>query len=129
MIPKSVYAVRERGDQQHADLSDIAFLEINPEIAPLLKLSETGNIDWQRMMDNFARIPGNFTHENLKSDLDNLYNTGSALQRQALPILVTPCCKAARSMTCWVERLKKSATCMNTTGVYSSRRNMTSAAC
>ena len=39
------------------------------------------------------------------------------------------CCKAARSMTCWVERLKKSATCMNTTGVYSSRRNMTSAAC
>ena len=21
------------------------------------------------MMDNFARIPGNFTHENLKSDL------------------------------------------------------------
>ena len=59
--------------------SDIAFLEINPEIAPLLKLSETGNIDWQRMMDNFARIPGNFTHENLKSDLDNLYNTGVGL--------------------------------------------------
>lgn len=59
--------------------SDIAFLEINPEIAPLLKFSETGNIDWQRMMDNFARIPGNFTHENLKSDLDNLYNTGVGL--------------------------------------------------
>lgn len=59
--------------------SDIAFLEINPEIAPLLKLSETGNIDWQRMMDNFARIPGNFTHENLKSDLDNLYNMGVGL--------------------------------------------------
>ena len=45
----------------------------------MLKLSETGNIDWQRMMDNFARIPGNFTHENLKSDLDNLYNTGVGL--------------------------------------------------
>ena len=59
--------------------SDIAFLEINPEIASLLKLSETGNIDWQRMMDNFARIPGNFTHENVKSDLDNLYNTGVGL--------------------------------------------------
>ena len=59
--------------------SDIVFLEINPEIAPLLKLSETGNIDWQRMMDNFAHIPGNFTHENLKSDLDNLYNTGVGL--------------------------------------------------
>ncbi len=91
--------------------SDIAFLEINPKL-PLAETLETGNIDWQRMMDNFARIPGNFTHENLKSDLDNLYNMGSALQRQALPILVTPCCKAARSMTCWVERLKKSATCV-----------------
>lgn len=45
----------------------------------MLKLSETGNIDWQRMMDNFARIPGNFTHENLRSDLDNLYNTGVGL--------------------------------------------------
>ncbi len=45
----------------------------------MLKLSETGNIDWQRMMDNFAHIPGNFTHENLKSDLDNLYNTGVGL--------------------------------------------------
>ena len=31
------------------------------------------------MMDNFAHIPGNFTHENLKSDLDNLYNTGVGL--------------------------------------------------
>lgn len=30
-------------------------------------------------MDNFAHIPGNFTHENLKSDLDNLYNTGVGL--------------------------------------------------
>lgn len=59
--------------------SDIAFLEINREIAPLLTLSETGGIDWQRMLDDLARVPGNFTRENLQHDIDNLYNTGVGL--------------------------------------------------
>ena len=31
--------------------SDITFLKISEEIAPLLRLSEIGNIDWQRMLD------------------------------------------------------------------------------
>lgn len=59
--------------------SDIAFLEISKEVAPLLKLSEIGNIDWQRMLDNFASVPGNFTKENLRHDIDNLYNMGVGL--------------------------------------------------
>ena len=52
--------------------SDIAFLEINSEVVPLLKLSELGGIDWQRMLDDFSRIPDRFTRETLQSDLDNL---------------------------------------------------------
>ena len=59
--------------------SDIAFLEINREIVPLLTLSETGGIDWKRMLDDLARVPGNFTRENLQHDIDNLYNTGVGL--------------------------------------------------
>ena len=59
--------------------SDIAFLEINPDIAPLLKLSEAGNIDWQRIMDDLAHVPNRFTRENLQNDLDNLYNMGGGL--------------------------------------------------
>ena len=59
--------------------SDIVFLEINPDIAPLLKLSEAGNIDWQRIMDDLARVPNRFTRENLQNDLDNLYNMGVGL--------------------------------------------------
>ncbi len=59
--------------------SDIAFLEINREAASLLTLSELGGVDWQRMLDNLARVPGNFTKENLKGDLDHLYNTGVGL--------------------------------------------------
>ncbi len=59
--------------------SDVAFLEIKEEFASLLRLSELGNIDWQRMLDDLARIPGNFTKENLQSDLDNLYNMGVGL--------------------------------------------------
>ena len=59
--------------------SDIAFLEINRDVASLLSLSELGGIDWQRMMDNLARVPGNFTKEHLKGDLDNFYNMGVGL--------------------------------------------------
>ena len=59
--------------------SDIAFLEINRDIASLLKLSELGGVDWQRMLDNLSRVPGNFTGETLKSDIDNLYDMGVGL--------------------------------------------------
>lgn len=56
--------------------SDIAFLQIKDEIASILKLSEIGNVDWQRMLDDLSKVPGNFTVDNLKSDIDNLYKTG-----------------------------------------------------
>lgn len=59
--------------------SDVVFLEINRNIAPLLKLSEVGDIDWQRMLDDLASIPGNFTKENLQHDIDNLYDMGVGL--------------------------------------------------
>ena len=59
--------------------SDIVFLEINRDIAALLKLSEIGGIDWQRMLDDLAGVPGNFTKENLQHDIDNLYNMGVGL--------------------------------------------------
>lgn len=59
--------------------SDITFLTISEEIAPLLKLSEIGNIDWQRMLDDLASVPGNFTKENLQQDIDKLYNMGVGL--------------------------------------------------
>ena len=58
--------------------SDIVFLEINRDIA-LLKLSELGGTDWQRMLDDLAGVPGNFTKENLQHDIDNLYNLGVGL--------------------------------------------------
>ena len=59
--------------------SDIAFLEIDRDIATLLNLAELGGTDWQRMLDNFTKVPSNFTIENLKGDIDNLYNMGVGL--------------------------------------------------
>ena len=59
--------------------SDIAFLEINGEIASILKLSEIGGVDWERMLDDISEVPGNFTRENLKGDLDRLYRIGAGL--------------------------------------------------
>ena len=55
---------------------DIAFLEINQELASILKLSELGNTDWKALFDNFSNIGSNFSKENLKQDIDNLYQMG-----------------------------------------------------
>lgn len=58
---------------------DIAFLEINQELAAILKLSELGDVDWKNMLDNFSDIGSNFTKDNLKADIDNLYAMGVSL--------------------------------------------------
>lgn len=59
--------------------ADIQFLEINQEIAAILKLSEIGNMDWQQLLDDIASVPGNFTVENLTADINTLYNMGASL--------------------------------------------------
>jgi hypothetical protein len=59
--------------------SDIAFLELNPQIAQLFKLSESGNINWKQFLDDFGNISHNFTKANLKADVDKLYNLGVGL--------------------------------------------------
>lgn len=58
---------------------DIAFLEINQELAAVLKLSELGDVDWKNLLDNFSDIGSNFTKDNLKADIDNLYAMGVSL--------------------------------------------------
>ena len=55
---------------------DIAFLEINQELAAILKLSELGNTDWKAVLDHFSDIGTHFTKESLQEDLDNLYAMG-----------------------------------------------------
>ena len=59
--------------------ADIQFLEINREIAAILKLSDIGDVDWKAMLDDLAKMPGNFTMDNLTADIDNLYNMGVGL--------------------------------------------------
>ncbi|WP_027324236.1 hypothetical protein [Bacteroides pyogenes] len=58
---------------------DIAFLEINQELAAILKLSELGDVDWKNLLDKFSDIGSNFTKDNLKADIDNLYAMGVSL--------------------------------------------------
>ena len=59
--------------------ADIQFLEINREIAAILKLSDIGDVDWKAMLDDLAKVPDNFTMDNLTADIDNLYNMGVGL--------------------------------------------------
>jgi len=58
---------------------DVVFLEIAPQFALLFKLSESGGIDWEAFFDDLGNIQHNFTKENLKADIDNLYNIGVGL--------------------------------------------------
>ncbi len=58
---------------------DITFLEINQQVASILKLSDIGNVDWEGLLDDIAKIPGNFTMDNLKADMDMLYQMGVGL--------------------------------------------------
>ena len=59
--------------------SDIQFLAINSEIVQILQLSEIGNVDFKKVLDDLSKVPGNFNMDNLKSDLDNLYKNGVKL--------------------------------------------------
>lgn len=59
--------------------ADITFLEINQQVASILKLSDIGNVDWEGLLDDIAKIPGNFTMDNLKADMDMLYQMGGGL--------------------------------------------------
>ena len=59
---------------------DIAFLELNENVAALLNLSELGNVDWKTFFDGFGdNITGRFSKESLQQDLDKLYNMGAGL--------------------------------------------------
>lgn len=58
---------------------DIVFLQIAPEFQALFKLSEAGGIDWKTFFDDLGGITNSFTKDNLKADIDNLYNMGVSI--------------------------------------------------
>lgn len=59
---------------------DIAFLELNKDVAALVNLSDIGNVDWKTFFDGFAdNISGRFSKESLQQDLDKLYEMGAGL--------------------------------------------------
>ena len=64
--------------------ADIQFLEINKEIAAIFKLSEIGDVDFKGMIDDLASASKNFSKENLKADIDNLYKMGANLAASGL---------------------------------------------
>lgn len=59
--------------------SDINFLELDPRFAAFMQFSKVGNADWQSMLDDFTKISGNFTVDNLKEDVGTLYSIGTQL--------------------------------------------------
>ena len=58
---------------------DVAFLEMNPEYAALFDVVKNGGQDWQTVLDGFGNVSENFTKENLKSDINTLYQMGVSI--------------------------------------------------
>ena len=58
---------------------DVAFLEMNPEFAALFDIVRNGGQDWRTLLDGFGNIGDNFTKENLKSDINTLYQMGTSI--------------------------------------------------
>lgn len=74
-------------------------MEFNEEIAAILKLSEIGNVDWERLFDDLSKVPGNFTKENLKADLDKLYQMGAGLATSGITNIGNALCSKTLSMS------------------------------
>lgn len=64
--------------------SDITFLEVSQQVKDLLNLSTLGGVDFKKVIDDLAKASGNFSKENLKADLDQLYQTGAGLATSGL---------------------------------------------
>lgn len=64
--------------------SDVAFLEMNPEFAALFDVVRNGGQDWRTVLDGFGSIGGSFTKENLKNDINTLYQTGASIAQTGL---------------------------------------------
>lgn len=94
--------------------ADIQFLEINQEIAGILRLSDIGNVDWQQMLDDLAKVPGNFTVDNLTTDVNTLYNMGLRSPLPAPATSVTRCCRRVRFTKCFQARWANSSTSTTT---------------
>jgi len=58
---------------------DVAFLEMNPEYAALFDIVKNGGQDWRTVLDGFGNISGSFTKENLKNDVNTLYQMGASI--------------------------------------------------
>ena len=59
---------------------DIAFLELNKDVAALVNLSDLGNIDWKTFFDGFGdNLSGRISKESLQQDMDKLYAMGANL--------------------------------------------------
>ena len=59
---------------------DIAFLELNKDVAALVNLSDLGNVDWKTFFDGFGdNLSGRISKESLQQDMDKLYAMGANL--------------------------------------------------
>ncbi len=63
--------------------SDINFLELSPEIRQLYEFAQYNIVNWDNMQRMLTEAPSHFTKENLKADVENLYNIAVGIASSA----------------------------------------------
>ena len=58
---------------------DVVFLQLAPQFQPLFDLADGGSVDWRRFFDDLGSIPNHFNKEDLKSDVNTLYDMGVSI--------------------------------------------------
>ena len=63
--------------------ADINFLELNPEVRALFEFAQNSIMNWDNMQRMLTEAPSHFTKENLKADVETLYNIAMSVASQA----------------------------------------------
>lgn len=84
-----------------------AFLVIGDDLKAIFDLAKFGEVDWAAVWDHLVNFGSGLTKEDLKEDLDNLVNAGSAIASAGVAVLDSTWTNASRIGTIFKQKPKE----------------------
>lgn len=84
-----------------------AFLVIGDDLKAIFDLAKFGEVDWAAVWDHLVNFGSGLTKEDLKEDLDNLVNAGSAIAGAGVAVLDSAWTNASRIGTIFKQKPKE----------------------
>lgn len=84
-----------------------AFLVIGDDLRAIFDLAKFGEVDWAAVWDHLVNFGSGLTKEDLKEDLDNLVNAGSAIAGAGVAVLDSAWTNASRIGTIFKQKPKE----------------------